>query len=143
MTDALALSKTIDVLALVTVVSAGLYLLALALLAFCKPQKAAKFLLGFASSASLHYVELGIRIMIGAGFVLRAPIMPFSAIFSCFGWILVTTSTCLLAVPWHWHQRFAQRAVPQALRYLKLVAISSFALGCFIIACAMYSVGTG
>ena len=143
MTDALALSKTIDVLALVTVVSAGLYLLALALLAFCKPQKAAKFLLGFASSASSHYVELGIRIMIGAGFIFRAPIMPFSAIFSFFGWILIITSTCLLAIPWQWHQRFAQRAVPQALCYLELVAISSFALGSFIIACAIYPLAKG
>jgi len=138
MTQALALTKMVDFLALVTIIFAGLYLVGLALLAFCKPQKAAKFLLSFASSASLHYVELGIRIMIGAGFVLRAPIMPFSAIFSCFGWILIITSTCLLAIPWQWHQRFAQRSVGQALRYLKLVAISSFAFGSFIIGCAIY-----
>jgi hypothetical protein len=128
----------INIIALIIVLLAALYLLALALVSFIKPYKASGFLLGFASSASFHYLELSIRIVFGTAFVLRAPLMKFPEIFSIFGWLLISTSACLFLVPWHWHQKFAQQVVPQALRHLKLVALSSFVMGGFVIACAIY-----
>jgi hypothetical protein len=127
----------IHFLAFGVVLLAALYLLTLALVSFLKPEKASGFLLGFASSASLHYLELFIRIVIGAAFVVRSPSMLFSEIFSIFGWVLIITSACLFLVPWQWHQKFAQKAVPQALRHLNLVATSSLTLGGFIIASAI------
>ncbi|MGH8049660.1 MAG: hypothetical protein ACREPB_03265 [Arenimonas sp.] len=132
----------ISLLALIIVLLAALYFLALALVSFLRPEKASGFLLGFASSASFHYLELLIRIVIGAAFVIRAPLMKFSEIFSIFGWLLIGTSACLFLVPWHWHHKFTQKVVPQALRYLKLVALSSFAMGAFIIACAILGSAT-
>ena len=132
----------INLLALIIVLLAALYFLALALVSFLRPEKASGFLLGFASSASFHYLELLIRIVIGTAFVVRAPLMKFSEIFSIFGWLLIGTSACLFLVPWHWHHKFTQKAVPQALRYLKLVALSSFAMGGFIIACAILGSAT-
>ncbi len=120
-------------LALITILLAGLYLIALAIVSFLKPAKASSFLLGFASSVPVHYLELIIRLVVGAAFVLHAPLMMFSEIFTIFGWILIGTTACLFVVPWQWHHRFAQRAVPYALRYLKLVAVCSFILGVLII----------
>ncbi len=127
----------IDFLALITVLSAALYLLALAIISFLRPQKATGFLLGFVSSAYLHYLELFMRIIIGTAFLVRAPLMMLPEIFTVFGWVLVGTSACLFFIPWQWHQKFARQAVPQALRHLKLVAGSSFLLGGFIIVSAM------
>jgi len=127
----------IDFLALIVVLSAALYLLALAIFSFLKPQKASQFFLGFVSSAYLHYLELFIRIIFGSAFIIRAPLMMLPELFTIFGWVLVGTSVCLLFIPWQWHQKFAQKAVPQALRQLKLVAVSSFLLGGFIIASAI------
>lgn len=127
----------IEFLALTVVLSAALYLLALAIFSFLKPQKASRFLLGFASSAYLHHLELFIRIIVGAALLVRAPLMMLPVIFTVFGWVLVGTSVCLFFIPWRWHQEFAQQAVPKALRYLKLVAAVSFVLGGFIIVSAM------
>lgn len=127
----------IDLLALITVLSAAMYLLALAVISFLRPQKASGFLLGFVSSAYVHYLELFIRIIVGTAFLVRAPLMMLPELFTVFGWVLIGTSACLLFIPWQWHQKFAQMAVPQALRHLKLVAVSSFLLGGVIIASAI------
>lgn len=127
----------LDLLALITVLSAGLYLIALALVSFLKPDWASGFLLGFASSASIHYLELAIRIAIGSAFVISAPRMMFPEIFHLFGWILIGTSACLLLIPWQWHQMFARQAVPKALRHIKPVAAISLLLGVVIIAFTM------
>ena len=127
----------INFLALIIVIAAGLYLLALSLISFLKPEKASGFLLGFASSASFHYLELFIRIVIGTAFVVRAPLMNSSEIFSIFGWILIITSICLFLIPWHWHRKFALRVVPLAIKHLKLVAICSVMVGGFIISAVL------
>jgi hypothetical protein len=37
-----------------------------------------------------------------------------------------------------WHRRFAQRSVPQALRYLTLLGIASVALGSFVLFAAAH-----
>jgi hypothetical protein len=46
----------------------------------------------------------------------------------------VITMAGLFAVPWRWHRRFAQRAVPQALRYLELAGVASLLFGVLVLA---------
>lgn len=127
----------INFLAFIIVILAGFYLLVLSLISFLKPDKASGFLLGFASSASFHYLELFIRIVIGTAFVVRAPLMNSSEIFSIFGWVLIGTTTCLFIIPWHWHRKFARQVVPRAIKHLKLVAICSMIISSFIIISAV------
>lgn len=122
------------VLALILVALAGIYLIGLGLLSFLAPGLAARFLLGFVGSAIAHYLEMMIRFMIGGAFLVHSPHMAFATVFSAFGWILVVTTAVLFLIPWQWHRRFAQKSVPRAIRFLKLIAISSLALGCAIIA---------
>lgn len=131
------MGRVVDGLALLGVLLAGLYLLGLALLSFIAPALAQRFLLGFAGSAATHGLELALRIVAGGAFVIRAPLMMFPEAFSLFGWGLILTSACLLALPWRWHQRFAQRAVPLALRGLGAVAMVSLAMGGFVIGSAL------
>lgn len=107
----------------------GCYFVALAAVSLLVPARAARFLHGFATTPGRHYLELVLRACAGAAFVLHAPAMRFAEAFTLFGWILVGTTAGLLVVPWSWHQRFASRAVPMALRHLRLVAIASLALG--------------
>ncbi len=127
----------VDSAALLVVVITGCYFLALAVVSLASPVLGSRFLLGHAASPSLHYLELFIRLTVGTAFILRAPQMQYSFIFNSFGWVLVATTVVLLAVPWRWHHRFAQRTVPQALRYLKVIAIASIALGSFILVAAL------
>ncbi|MFT5372675.1 MAG: hypothetical protein ACI9R7_002224, partial [Lysobacterales bacterium] len=111
----------IEVLPLTVVVLAGMYLLALGVASLGAPTRASRFLLGFAGSQSLHYLELLLRFVVGAAFVLYAPHMFLSGAFNFFGWVLLITTACLLLVPWRWHHRFAQYAVPRATRYITLI----------------------
>ncbi|HSC29128.1 MAG TPA: hypothetical protein VLD67_17765 [Vicinamibacterales bacterium] len=59
--------------------------------------------------------------------------MRFSSFFLGFGWILAVTAGGLLPTPWRWHRRFGEWAVPLAIRYRKVFALSSLALGAFIL----------
>lgn len=124
----------IEVFALVGIVLAGVYLFALGLASLLVPERASQFLLGFASSLTVHLIELFLRFVVGAALVLYAPRMFLSGVFSLFGWVLLVTTVCLLLIPWRWHRRFAQQAVPRATRHIALVGLASLAIGGFILA---------
>lgn len=128
----------LDALALIVVVVSGLYLLGLGVLALTRPTLASKFLLGFAGSARLHYLELLLRLMVGAAFLRRAPYTTVPEPFQLFGWLLILTTLVMLAVPWRWHHRFTQQAVPRALRHLRLLAIACLLAGLAVLVAAVY-----
>lgn len=119
----------------------GVYLVGLAFIALARPSWATKFLYGFAASAFTHYLELFVRLMVGVALLLAAPKMMFEIVFTWFGWMLVATTVLLLAVPWRWHQRFAQQVVPMAAHYLWLLALGSFCCGSFILLSALPGLG--
>lgn len=124
----------IEALALAVVVVTGLYFCALAAASLLVPAKASRFLLGFASSPRVHYIELSVRLLVGAALLIYAPRMFAPGVFSLFGWLLVITTVCLLLLPWRWHHRFAQQAVPRAISHIKVIGISSLVLGGLILA---------
>jgi hypothetical protein len=119
----------ITTLALAGVVLAALYMLVLGFAALFVPARARRFLLGFAASPSLHFVELFLRLLAGAALVRYAPNMHFSTAFSLFGWVLLVTTACLFLVPWQRHRRFAEQAVSRAARYIVLIGLASLAFG--------------
>ncbi len=123
----------IDSLASAVVVLAGLYLVGLAVAAFAAPARMIRFLSGFAGSASAHYLELCIRLVVGGAFILTADRLLFPDVFSLFGWVLVVTTAGLFAIPWTWHRRIAQRSVPHAIRHLKLFGLASLVFGGFVL----------
>ena len=128
------------VVALAIVVMASVFLLALGASALFRPPWARRFLLGFASSPTKHYVELGIRLLVGAAFVLAAPSMVGSAVASGAGWVLLLTTGIMVFIPWRVHRAFAQRAVPQALSFLPLLGLASVAAGAALL-WAVFSAG--
>lgn len=123
----------LEALALAVVVLSALYLLALGTASLLVPDRARRFLLGFASSRPVHFMELGLRFVAGGALVLYAPRMWLSDAFNLFGWILLVTTAGLLIAPWRWHHRFARRAVPLFTRQVALVGLVSLALGAFIL----------
>lgn len=124
----------LSALATAIVFISGLYLIWLGALSLIRPDRASRFLLGFATSARGHYFELLVRMLVGVAFVVEAPRLALAASFSIFGWLLVGTTAFLFLVPWQWHQRFAAIAVPHAIRNLWLVAVVSLLLGACILA---------
>lgn len=124
----------IDSLVLAVVVLAGLYFISLAVVSLITPARAELFLLGFASSALKHYVELVLRLVVGAAFVIHAPRMQFSGAFAVFGWVLLATTVCLILVPWRLHHRFSQQAVLRATRHTEMIGLASLVFGALILA---------
>ena len=127
----------IEVSAATAIVLAGLYLLALGVVSLVVPARANRFLLGFASSKSVHFTELLLRCLVGAALIIYAPRMSFSGAFSLFGWVLLVTTVCLAFVPWRWHHRFAQQAVPHTTRHIALLGVASLAIGGLILAAVL------
>ncbi len=124
-------------ISLLVVLLLALYFLTLGAVGLFAPAKAKSFLLGFAGSAAKHYAELIIRLIAGASIVLQAPNFLYPRVFSLFGWMIVATTLCLLFIPWKWHRRFAEKAVPIALGYLPIISIASLVLGFVILACIL------
>ncbi len=124
-------------IAMLVVCMAGAYLIGLGVVAWVAPASASRFLLGFASSASLHYIELAARLAVGGALVLQAPSMLYAPVFSTVGWVILATTAVLLLVPWQWHRRFASKAVPLALPYLRLIALASLVSGGMVLVAAV------
>lgn len=127
----------IDTLSLALMAGTGIFLAVLGGVSLVAPPHAKRFLLGFAGSPSKHYAELAVRILVGGAFLMAAPLTPWRVAVSVFAWVLLGTTAVLLLVPWHWHHRFARRAVPEALRFLPLIGVASLALGAIILAAAV------
>lgn len=123
----------VETFAFAVTVLAGAYLVALGAASLLAPTRASQFLLGFASSQRLHVTEMCLRLLVGGALVLFAPRMPLSPVFGLFGWVLIATSICLLLIPWKWHHRFAQRAVPLFTRRIALLGLVSLAIGGLIL----------
>lgn len=132
-----------NLLAATPVFGAGLYLIGLGVAAVVSPGRTKRFLGSFASSAPLHFVEVGARLLVGAGLVHSAARMQCSSSFLAFGWILIGTSVALLAVPWRLHRRFATWSVPMVTRRLPLFAFGSVVGGALLLYALLVPRGTG
>lgn len=109
--------------------AAAAYLLALGLLLLVSPAHGRRFLAGFAQTVSAHYLELGLRILVGAAFIAHAPKMATPTLFAALGWVLIGTSLVLALMPWRWHARIAQRSVAMATRFTLPLGLASIAMG--------------
>lgn len=117
----------------IVVVGFGVFLVGLAGIIFVKPALAERFFKSFASSARAHYTEQTLRLLIGASIILYSPAMWQTDLFWLVGWIIVITTVGLLLMPWRWHHRFGEWAIPLVLRYKRLYAVGLFAFGAFIL----------
>jgi hypothetical protein len=121
------------VIAKAIVVVVAIFFLMLGIVALVQPQIARGFLLGFASNALKHYAELLARILVGGSLLLIARNSAYPTVLSAFGWLLIVTTAFMALVPWRFHHRFTQSAVPKALRFLPLIGISSLAIGALLL----------
>lgn len=123
----------ISTVASFVVLLSACYLIVLASVAVAFPVKAKAFLGGFASTRSLHYLELAMRLLAGGALVIRSPLMAASSLIEVIGWVLIITTCVMLLVPWKWHQQFAAWSVPQATKRLPLLAVGSVTGGILLL----------
>ncbi len=133
------MQQDITILAAVTVLLAGIWLVGLAVVTFVKPEAVKAFFGRFASSAFTHFFEMLVRLVVGVAFVIYAPQMKFAIVFTAFGWLLIGTTAVLMFVPWKLHKKFADRFLPMMYKWLAVFGVVSFLGGAFIV----YSFITG
>lgn len=115
------------------VAGSGLFLVGLGVLALIAPGRFGAFLLAFAQDARVHFIELAVRVIAGAGFLACWPRMQWGELFRLAGWILVATSLVMALVPWQSHRRFANWAVPKALSLTPVLGVCSISIGALVI----------
>ncbi|MFT3745689.1 MAG: hypothetical protein QM785_15545 [Pyrinomonadaceae bacterium] len=109
------------------------FLIILGIVTFVAPERAKAFLLAFAQTPAKHYLEMLFRLAVGASLIVQAPRTEFPPGFAVFGWMIVGTSTVLLLLPWRWHKKFGQAAVPKAVRYIGLMGMAAIAFGSVVL----------
>ncbi len=120
--------------AFVILIIAGIYFLLLGTACIFAPDTAKRFLLGSASSAFKHYLEMTLRMIVGIALVIQAPQLPYATAFTVFGWMLVGTTAVLFVIPWKWHRSFGAKVLPRVVGSLPLIGIVSIAIGlCLLI----------
>ena len=99
----------------ILVVGFGAFLVGLGIVIAINPLLAERFLKSFASSARAHYTEQASRLVAGVAIVIFAPSMWFPDLFMLFGWLIIVTTLGLLLIPWQWHNKFGEWAIPLAI----------------------------
>lgn len=125
----------VSVLAVMVLYLTAAYFVFLGLVALSKPALAQRFLLGFAESPRVHYLELMLRLIVALALLLHAPLMPYSQIFLGCAWVVLGTTLILLLLPWQWHRTFARRTVPIANRYVRWIGGVALVLGLMFLWC--------
>ena len=123
----------IEVAGTIVVVTAGIFLLMLGVLALLVPDQFGKFLLAFAQTSRLHFAELALRLVVGVSFLVCWPFMQWGGVFRVVGWVLIITTLIMVLVPWQKHREFACWAVPKALSYTSAVGVCSLVMGSFVV----------
>lgn len=114
----------------------AVYLIGLGILALARADIAASFLLAHARSARAHYLELLLRFTCAWALLTSSPQLLAPSLTRIMGWVILITSAVLVALPWRLHARFAQSAVPQATRHMKVIGFASI-LGGLLLAFAL------
>lgn len=115
--------------AFIVALLAATFLVLLGLACFVRPVDARRFLGSLASTARLHFIEVLLRLAVGAALVVCAPRMLLGSAIAAFGWILLGTSVGMALVPWRRHQRFAAVVVPHVFKHLRVVGLVAVAGG--------------
>lgn len=122
-----------NTIAFVIIALTGFWMIGLAAVAIGKPDLMKRFFDGFASSARTHFLEMFLRLLVGAAFVVYSPGLRFPTVFSAFGYLLIITTAVLIFVPWKIHRRFAEQSLPIIYRFPIPFALVSFAGGLIIL----------
>jgi hypothetical protein len=128
--------RSIDIFSAISgivVLGFGLFLIGLALQIVIRPSAAERFLGSFASSASAHYTEQGLRLLVGVSITNFASAMWCPDVFRIFGWSIIVSTAGLLLIPWRGHHKLAIRVMPPVYRHMRVFALGALCMGAFVL----------
>ena len=114
-------------LAFLVIIAAGLWLVTAAVLMALRPHFCLRLLEKMSSNLKasnwrLNLTEQGLRLLAGAALIVHAPASKLPIVFEISGWLVVVSSTLILAMPIRWHGVYglwwARRLSPLTIRLL-------------------------
>jgi len=120
----------VQTIALIIVITSGLWLVGVSILMASRPDYSLKLFEKMASSLAtsnwrLQLTEQGLRIVAGAALIIRSPLSKLPLAFEMAGWCIVISSLLILALPIQWHGSYghwwSRRLTTLALRILSPV----------------------
>ncbi len=85
----------------------GLFMIGVSLLILVRPKIALMALRKFASTHLIHFTELGLRALIGLGFIGIAPFTDYGTPVKIWGVFLIITAFGIMLIPRRWHHAYA------------------------------------
>jgi hypothetical protein len=112
-----------QLLALLLVTAAGLWILAVAMLMAVRPADCLSLMTTMKQNLEHSNWRLQFtRVLAGLALIIRAPASKLPLLFGIAGWILVVTSLLIMAAPIRWHGAYGatlmKRLTPRLLRIL-------------------------
>lgn len=111
----------------------ALFLLGATAVTFSKPAIIERFFMTLANSASAHYTEQAVRLLVGIALVVASPRMWQAKLFWFAGWMIIVSSIALIVTPWRWHSRFGEKIRPAMIKHMKAYAVGVFGFGIFLL----------
>lgn len=116
-------------LALMMLVAAGGWLVAVGLMMALRPDHALHVLSVTATSHRVNLSEQIPRLLAGATMVVRADVSKLPELFTLAGWFIAGTSVLLMVIPLAWHNGYAvwwaRRIPPLAVRLIAPFSVSA------------------
>ena len=122
--------NSLQVIALIVVAAAGLWLVGVAFLMALRPRYCLHLFEKMSadlkrSNWRLQFTEQGLRVLAGMALIVRAPASKVPLVFEVAGWLLVATSLLIIVAPIRWHGVYGmwwvKRLPPLVIRVLSPV----------------------
>lgn len=122
--------NSLQVIALIVVAAAGLWLVGVAFLMALRPRYCLHLFEKMSadlkrSNWRLQFTEQGLRVLAGMALIVRAPASKLPLVFEVAGWLLVATSLLIIVAPIRWHGVYGmwwvKRLPPLVIRVLSPV----------------------
>jgi hypothetical protein len=121
-------------LANIVIILFGLFLIAVGMLMWFRPETARAFVRKAGSTNLINYGELIIRMIPAAAMVMASHTSRFPELFSLLGWFMIGTSIALMMLPKTWHHSYALWAADKlSPSILKVSAPFSLIFGAVLI----------
>jgi hypothetical protein len=117
----------LQVIALIVVAAASLWLVGVAFLMAMRPRYCFHLLERMTANLEqsnwrLQFTEQGLRVLAGVALIVRAPASKLPLVFDVAGWLLVVTSLLIMVAPIRWHGAYGawlvKRLTPLMIRML-------------------------
>lgn len=124
------------IIAKLTIIGFGIFIIGAGLFMLFAPQKAREVLRKAGSTNFINYAEITIRMIPATALILYADFSKYPDVFKVLGWFMLITSLVLYFVPRRFHHNYSLKCADLIKPlYFQFISPLAFLFGAFIIYC--------